>query len=185
MSDPPAGGSGTGHIVQQQNAIIDLAAQNTAAQLAQQILANTNVTLKQEVVKTPEFFSEKGKDTVNAQECSTTGTTPPLLPISDSVCVVKQKIGFLQPSDIWSSGRLKRHGHELDCCTKENSPLHPMTSSSLMDWQTWPTDQERILINFSQGQKNCSTFCTRITLPTVSNLNVQLNFRLETTRRMP
>jgi hypothetical protein len=39
-----------------------------AAQLAQEILANTNITLKQEVVKIPEFFSEKGKDTVNAQE---------------------------------------------------------------------------------------------------------------------
>jgi hypothetical protein len=149
MSDPPAGGSGTGHVVQQQNAIIDPAAQNAAAQLAQQILANTNVTLKQEVVKTPEFFSEKGKDTVNAQECSMTGTTPPLLPISDSVSAVKQKFGFLQPSDIWSSGQLKRRGHELGCCTKENLPLHPMTSSSLIDLQTWPTDQERILVNFS------------------------------------
>jgi hypothetical protein len=36
--------------------------------LAQQILPNTNVTLKQEIVKIPEFFSEKGKDTVTAQE---------------------------------------------------------------------------------------------------------------------
>jgi hypothetical protein len=68
MSDPPVGRSGTGRVVQQQNVIINLAAQNTAAQLAQQILANTNVTLKQEVVKIPKFFGEKGKDTVNAQE---------------------------------------------------------------------------------------------------------------------
>ncbi len=31
--------------------------------MAQEILANTNMpTLKQEVVKIPEFFSEKGKD---------------------------------------------------------------------------------------------------------------------------
>ncbi len=35
-----------------------------AAQMAQQILANTNVTLKQELVKIPDFWGEKGKDTV-------------------------------------------------------------------------------------------------------------------------
>jgi len=68
--NPVAGGSGIGrnNVVQQQNILIDLAAQNTSAQMAQQILANNNFMLKQEVVKIPEFFSEKGKDTVNAQE---------------------------------------------------------------------------------------------------------------------
>ncbi len=65
---PVAGGSGTGRVIQQQNIVIDPAAQNAAAQLAQQILANTNVTLKQEIVKIPEFFGKKGKDTVTAQE---------------------------------------------------------------------------------------------------------------------
>jgi Zn ribbon nucleic-acid-binding protein len=48
--------------------VVNPAAQPAAAQLAQQILANTNVTLKQEIVKIPEFFGEKGKDTVTAQE---------------------------------------------------------------------------------------------------------------------
>jgi predicted polyphosphate/ATP-dependent NAD kinase len=65
--NPVAGESGTGRVAQQQNVVINPTAQNAAAQLVQQILANTNVTLKQEVVKIPEFFSEKGKDTVNAQ----------------------------------------------------------------------------------------------------------------------
>jgi len=66
--NPIAGGSGIGHnnVVQNQNVVIDPAAQNAVAQLAQQILANTNITLKQEVVKIPKFFGEKGKDTVNA-----------------------------------------------------------------------------------------------------------------------
>jgi len=50
-ANPPnlvAGGSGTDCVSQNQNVIKDKAAQNTAAQLAQQILANTNVMLKQE-----------------------------------------------------------------------------------------------------------------------------------------
>jgi hypothetical protein len=73
MADAPnsvAGGSGTNKAAQNiaQNVIVNPAAQNSAAQLAQQILANTNVMLKQEIVKIPEFFGEKGKDTVTAQE---------------------------------------------------------------------------------------------------------------------
>ncbi len=71
--NPVAGGSGTGNNANvtpnaQQNVMVNPAAQNAAAQLAQQILPNTNVTLKQEIVKIPEFFGEKGKDTVTAQE---------------------------------------------------------------------------------------------------------------------
>jgi hypothetical protein len=31
-------------------------------------LANTNVTLKQEVVKIPDFWGEKGKDTITDQQ---------------------------------------------------------------------------------------------------------------------
>jgi len=70
MSDPPAGGSGTGRTVpvQAQNVVIDANAQAAAAQMAQQILANTNVTLKQELVKIPDFWGEKGKDTVTATQ---------------------------------------------------------------------------------------------------------------------
>jgi hypothetical protein len=64
---PVADGSGN-NIAQNQNIFVNPAAQNAAAQLAQQILANTNVTLKQEIVKIPEYFCEKAKDTVTAQE---------------------------------------------------------------------------------------------------------------------
>ncbi len=46
-SNPQPGGSGLG--------CNNVAQQNAAAQLGQQILANTNVTLKQEVIKIPEF----------------------------------------------------------------------------------------------------------------------------------
>jgi hypothetical protein len=74
--NPVAGGSSLGNnanVAQnnapvQQNVVVNPAAQQAAAQLAQQILANTNVTLKQEIVKIPEFFGEKGKDIVTAQE---------------------------------------------------------------------------------------------------------------------
>jgi hypothetical protein len=44
------------------------AAQNAAAQLAQQILNNTNVTLKQEVIKIPEFYGQSKKDMVSAMD---------------------------------------------------------------------------------------------------------------------
>ena len=64
--NPTPGGSGTGRTVpvQAQNVVIDANAQAAAAQMAHQILANTNVTLKQELVKIPDFWGEKGKDTV-------------------------------------------------------------------------------------------------------------------------
>ncbi len=48
--------------------VVDPAQQNAAAQLTQQILANTNVTLKQEVIKLPECFGQTGKDTISAME---------------------------------------------------------------------------------------------------------------------
>jgi hypothetical protein len=66
--NPVAGGSGMGRVAQQQNIGINPAAQNAVAQLAQQILVNTKVTLKQEVLKIPEYLGEKGKDTVTTQE---------------------------------------------------------------------------------------------------------------------
>ena len=67
MADAPqpvAGGSGINQNQNQnqnQNVVINPAAQGAAAQLAQQILANTNVTLKQEIVKIPEFFGGKSE----------------------------------------------------------------------------------------------------------------------------
>jgi hypothetical protein len=55
-------------VPQNQNVVIDQVAQTAAAQLAQQILADTNVTLKQEIVKIPDFWGEKGKDTVTVTQ---------------------------------------------------------------------------------------------------------------------
>ncbi len=68
-TDQPRG-SGTGCMVAntQQNVIIDANAQAAATQLAQQILTNTNIMLKQELVKIPDFWGEKGKDTVTATQ---------------------------------------------------------------------------------------------------------------------
>jgi hypothetical protein len=70
MSDPQPGGSDTGRTlpVQAQNVVIDANAQAAAAQMVQQILVNTNVMLKQELVKIPDFWGEKGKDTVTATQ---------------------------------------------------------------------------------------------------------------------
>jgi hypothetical protein len=106
MSDPTPGGSGTGRTVapQAQNVVIDANAQAAAAQMAQQILANTNVTLKQELVKIPDFWGEKGKDTVRLrnswQECTSvklqmTGTTRQPMRISASASEEKPTNGLL------------------------------------------------------------------------------------------
>jgi hypothetical protein len=65
-----AGGSGAGRnvLVNNQNVVIDANAQNAAAQMVQQILANTNVTLKQELVKILDLWGEKAKDTITATQ---------------------------------------------------------------------------------------------------------------------
>ena len=52
-----SGGAGRNVPVQAQNVVIDANAQAAAAQLAQQILANTNVTLNQELVKIQIFVA--------------------------------------------------------------------------------------------------------------------------------
>jgi len=54
--------------VNNQNVVIDQNAQNAAAQMGQQILANTNVMLKQELVKIPDFWGEKSKDTITVTQ---------------------------------------------------------------------------------------------------------------------
>jgi hypothetical protein len=94
-TDQP-GGSGAGRTVTntQQNVVINANAQAAAAQLAQQILANTNVTLKQELVKIPNFWGEKGKESTSVKS-PTTGTTPLLTPTSASVSKGKSTNGML------------------------------------------------------------------------------------------
>jgi hypothetical protein len=71
MTDNPQAGFSGAHRnvpVNNQNVVIDQNAQNAVAQMAQQILANTNVTLKQELFKIPDFWGEKSKDTVMAMQ---------------------------------------------------------------------------------------------------------------------
>jgi len=70
--NPVAGGSGLNqqNQLQQQN-VVNPGNQNQnmdAACLAQQILANTNVTLKTEMVTLPEFCGQPVKDTISAME---------------------------------------------------------------------------------------------------------------------
>jgi hypothetical protein len=62
------GGGGGGNVInlQVQNVHLDQNQQNLAALLAQQILNNTNVMLKHELIKIPEFYGQKGKDTITA-----------------------------------------------------------------------------------------------------------------------
>ncbi len=63
--NPPAGGSG---LNQQnvQNVQPPVQGNNDAANLARQIQANTNVMMKTEVVKLPDFYGEPSKDTITA-----------------------------------------------------------------------------------------------------------------------
>ncbi len=62
-----AGGSGLNQQdVQQQQPAVQ--SNIGAAQLARQIQANTNVTMKTEVIKLPDFYGEPGKDTITALE---------------------------------------------------------------------------------------------------------------------
>ena len=67
QGNPIAGGSG---LNQQQIQPVQPAIQgnNDAANLARQIQANTNVTMKTEVVKLPDFYGDPTKDTITALE---------------------------------------------------------------------------------------------------------------------
>jgi hypothetical protein len=64
---PVPGGSGLNRQQPRQNQPA-VQGNNDAAQLARQIQANTNVTMKTEVVKLPDFYEEPGKDTITALE---------------------------------------------------------------------------------------------------------------------
>jgi hypothetical protein len=64
-ANPVPGGSG---LNQQnvQNIQPSIQGNNNAANLARQIQANTNVTMKTEVVKFPDFYGDPSKDTITA-----------------------------------------------------------------------------------------------------------------------
>jgi hypothetical protein len=64
------GGGRGGNIINVPNppVITDQAAQNVASQLSAQILNKTNVMLKQEIIKLPEFYGQPNKDTIKAMD---------------------------------------------------------------------------------------------------------------------
>jgi hypothetical protein len=68
--NPDAGGFGLNqqNQQQQQNVVQGNNQNMDAARLAHQILANTNVTMKTEVVKLPDFYGQPDKDTIFALE---------------------------------------------------------------------------------------------------------------------
>jgi len=75
---------------QVQNIPVDQNQQNTASQLTQQILNNTNVTLKQENITILEFYGQKGKATITAMdfitrvdECATSNNWNNITPFSN------------------------------------------------------------------------------------------------------
>ncbi len=161
-SNPTAGGSGLnlGHVVQQQEDVIDPAQHNVAAQLAQQILANTNVTLKQEVIKLPEFYGQAGKDTISTMdfisridECQTSSGW------NDFITFTNFRLVLWGEAEKWLASKVchlkltpaQKHGPGLGLFSRRNSQPYLMTSSSLMAWQNLLTDQMKILECSSQG----------------------------------
>jgi hypothetical protein len=65
--NPPAGGSGLNEQqVIQPPPVQGNQVNNDAANLTRQIMANTNVTMKTEVIKLPDFYGEPGKDGITA-----------------------------------------------------------------------------------------------------------------------
>ncbi len=138
MDNAQAGGSGAGRNVpvNNQNVVINANAQNAAAQMAQQILANTNVTLKQELVKIPDFWGEKAKDTVTAtqfmariDECQVANDW------NDTMTYANFSLCLRGKPDIWlvyslpsRVDWLKELGHTFVLCSRGSSPPSQMTS---------------------------------------------------------
>jgi hypothetical protein len=189
--NPVAGGSGTGNnanVAQnnapvQQNVVVNLAAQQAAAQLAQQILANTNVTLKQKIVKIPEFFGEKGKDTVTAQEfvtrideCQVSNDW------NDTTTFASFHLCLRGEADEWLSSTVRHL--KLTAAQKTWTRIRPLfkkefaTTSDdklIMDGLANPRQAGKAKTqgNFFQDWKRCSTSYTRTTPPTESSQSVQ------------
>ena len=160
-----AGGSGAGRNVpvNNQNVIIDQNAQNAAAQMAQQILVNTNVTLKQELVKIPDFWGEKAKDTVTAtqlmariDECQVANDW------NDTTTYANFSLCLKGEADEWLASKVRlleltaaqRTWTEFARFSKRNSPPAPMTSSSSMVSLILHTDQVKIKENSCPDWKN-------------------------------
>jgi hypothetical protein len=164
--NPTPGGSGLNRQNVQQNQTA-VQGNNNSAQLARPIQANTNVTMKTEVIKLPDFYRELGKDTITAlefmariDECQVTknGMTLQHSLTSASRFVVKRINGLAQLFAICNSRLHKKCGLKSDQFLKQNLLLSQMTSSSLTVWPSFRINQMRIPGCFSHDWRSSSMF---------------------------
>ncbi len=169
--NPVAGGSSLNqkNVQQQQNVV----QRNTdAAQLAWQIMANTNITMKTEVVKLPDFYGQLEKDTISASEfmarmdeCQVTNEW------NDITTFSYFRLALRGQADKWLSS-IVRH-LQLMAGQKTWTHIRPVfkaefaafwtTNSSLMVWQNWHTDLMKTHGCFSHIWRNWDTFSKKIT----------------------
>jgi hypothetical protein len=149
---PVAGGSGGNNANVAQNIMVNPAAQHAAAQLAQQILANINVTLRQEIVKIPEYYGEKTKDTVSAQEfinrineCQVSNDWNDTTTYANFRLCLRGKAEEWLSSTFYISSSLRRRKLGQGCAhfLKRNSPPLPTINLSSMDSLTWHINMEK------------------------------------------
>ncbi len=162
--------------VNNQNVIIDANAQAAAAQMAQQILANTNVTLKQELsrsrisgvrrAKIPSRLHNSWPESTNAK-WPMTGMT---LPRTQSLCLRGE-------ADEWLACTIRLH--EFTAAQRTWTRIRPLFKKEfaacsdnklIIDGlaKISPTDQVKILANSCQGWKNYSTCFMKTTLHIMS-----------------
>ncbi len=149
--DPVKAGSGLNqqNIWQQQEGV---QGNNDAGQLARQIMANTNVTMKTEVVKIPDFYGEPGKDTITAlkfmaciDKCQVTNKWNDITMFSFSGwhSVVKRINGSAPSSAIFNLHLHKKPGLAFTLYLKQSLLLFQMINSSLTAWTSWHTGPMR------------------------------------------
>jgi hypothetical protein len=119
MGDPAVVNTGAGTSGRGNQPIVPPESNNAAAavQLVLQILNNTNVTLKQEVIKLPELFCQARKDTIsaltNVKSPMIETMSPPMLTFI-SASEEKQKNGLLQKPVNWNSLQPRKSGPGSD-----------------------------------------------------------------------
>jgi len=175
--NPVAGGSGLNqHNVQ--NVQLPIQGNNDTANLARQIQANTNVTMKTEVVKLPDFYGDPSKDTITALEfmahidkCQITNDW------NDVTTFSYFQLALRGQADKWLSSVVRYL--QLMLAQKTWTRITPsfkmefaalfMTSSLLMASQTYTTGMVKIQECSSPDWRNSFTFSNyasyRVNLP--------------------
>jgi hypothetical protein len=134
--NPVAGGSGLNQQnVQQQQAAVQ--GNDGAGQLARQMQANTNVMMKTEVIKLPDFYGEPGKDTITPlelmafiDECQVTNEWNDIMTFSYF------RLALSGQADQWLSSIIRhlqltaaqKHGPASGQFSKQNLLLSQMTN---------------------------------------------------------